>query len=219
MKFVLSSQKNTPHIVNFFILTSYLLDHELEYQKGSAFEEDIIKEINLLKGKVKTYKELTEIINEKYKTYFKAAQIKYQATKLLQQTYGEPDKDAHNFVNLAKNEAINGGYFACDVNNSQQLFRTLFLSQTMLLYSKYFLDLVIIDATYKRNRFNLPLINVIGINNLGRNIMLAFGLVSNETTSSYEWFFSHLKKAWGNYKPKNFIIDGCEEMRKGKLIL
>jgi len=52
--------------------------------------------------------------------------------------------------------------------------------------------------------------------------MLVFGLVSNETTSSYVWFFlnfSHLKKAWGNYKPKNFIIDGCEEMRKGKLIL
>ena len=64
----------------------------------------------------------------------------------------------------------------------------------MLLYSKFFLDIVIVDATYWRNRFNLPLVNIIGINNYGRNIMLTFSLLSNETLEDYKWLFSELKK-------------------------
>lgn len=62
----------------------------------------------------------------------------------------------------------------------------------MMQYADYFLDIVIVDATYKRNRFNLPLVNVIGVNNFGHNIMLAFGLFSNETLDSYTWFFGEL---------------------------
>jgi len=75
---------------------------------------------------------------------------------------------------------------------------------------------LIVDATYKRNRFNLPLVNVIGVNNFAHNIMLAFGLFSNETLDCYNWFFKELKKAWGNKIPLNFIIDDSEAMKKGK---
>ena len=50
----------------------------------------------------------------------------------------------------------------------------------MLIYSRYFLDVVIIDSTYKRNRFNLPLVNIIGINNSGQNILLAFSLLQEK---------------------------------------
>jgi len=64
-----------------------------------------------------------------------------------------------------------------------------------MLDSEYFLDIVIIDTTYKRNRFNLPLVSVIGINNLEQNILLAFGFLNDETTTSYEWFFANLRKA------------------------
>ena len=89
----------------------------------------------------------------------------------------------------------------------------------MLTYAEYFLDIVIVDTTYKRNRFNLQLINVIGINNNGSSIMLAFGLLSEETILSFSWFFGELKRAWGNKKPSNFIIDGCEAMKKGTCFL
>jgi len=56
------------------------------------------------------------------------------------------------------------------------------------------------------------------INNFDQNIMLAFGLLSNETSESYIWFFSKLKEIWGNNKPLNFIIDGCESMKQGNFI-
>ena len=62
--------------------------------------------------------------------------------------------------------------------------------------SKLFLDMVIIDATYKRNRFNMPLINVVGVNNYGRTILLAFGLMDDEKANSYDWLFKSLKEIW-----------------------
>ena len=164
---------------------------------------------------MKTYRNVTEIINKKYETQFRILQIKYQINKLLYTTFGNAQDDAYLFVELAKNEAADGGYFSFKTNNSSQFEKAIYLSKTMLLYVNYFTDIVIVDATYRRNRFNLPLINVVGVNNFGQNIMLAFGLLSNETTDSYTWFFSELKRAWNNKKPLNFIIDGCEEMREG----
>lgn len=126
-------------------------------------------------------------------------------------------EDAYLFVKLAQEKSKEGAYFNFRVDKESKFTSAIYLSKTMLLYSQYFLDLVIVDATYKRNRFNLPLINVIGVNNFGKNIMLAFGLLSNETLEGYIWFFSELKKAWRTNKPINFIIDGCSEMKQGKL--
>ena len=65
------------------------------------------------------------------------------------------------------------------------------------VYSQYFLGVAIIDTTYHRNRFNLPLVNVIGISNFGQTIMLAFGLLSQETSQAYTWFFFEVERSVG----------------------
>ena len=44
--------------------------------------------------------------------------------------------------------------------------------------------MVLVDATYKRNRFNMPLVNVMDINNYGKAILLAFGLMTDEKADS-----------------------------------
>ena len=190
----------------------------LDFRKGSEFTEVIINEIDLLKGSIKTFRKLTNVINNKFNTSFSIPQIQYQSNKLLKLTFGSPQEDAYLFVELAKTEAENGGFFQYKTNSSSQFSSALFLSKTMLQYSKHFLDIIIVDATYRRNRFNLPLINIMGINNYGKNIMLAFGLLTNETIESYIWLFAELKKAWNGQKPMNFIIDGCSAMKQGKLI-
>ena len=182
------------------------------------FTEEILKQIAFLKGRVKTYLNLTRIINKNFKTDFEVTQVKYQVTKIMNQTYGRAEEDAYKFVKLAEEKSKNGGYFNCYVINSSTFNRAIYLSDIMLTYAQYFLDIVIIDSTYKRNHFNLPIVDVIGINNYGQNFMLAFGLLSEETSEAYKWFFAELKKAWKNKKPLNFIIDGCLSMKQGKLI-
>jgi len=105
---------------------------------------------------------------------------------------------------------MNGGYFKFEVNNKNEFDKCIFMSKTMLIYAQHFLDIVIVDSTYKRNRFNLPLINVIGINNFGK-----FGLLSEETSRAYTRLFSQLKQGWENKKPMNFITDDCQAMKQG----
>jgi len=131
-------------------------------------------------------KDLTKHINHEFKSTFKTDQVKYRKEVLLVENYGKQDKDALNFVNLAQKEVEEkGGYFALENDLNNQLTRAIYISNNMLKLSEYFLDIIIVDTTYKRNRFNLPLANVIGIDNYGHNIMLAFGLLTNERTESY----------------------------------
>jgi len=135
----------------------------MNYKSNGIKTEKVTKEIDKFKAKMTT-SNLTDHINGKFKTNFKADQIRYQVNKLLERSYGKPEEDAHKFVSLAKDEvAKQGGSFCIDIDDENRLKKCLFVSSLLLEYSKSFLDLVIIDATYKKNRFSLPLVNVIGI--------------------------------------------------------
>ena len=161
----------------------------MKFQKKSEFSKEILETIDFCKGRVKTYQALTEIINKKYKTQFTTLQIKYQISKLLNQTFENSEEDVYNFGEFLKNETRVEGYFSYKTYKHSQFQSAVYLSKTMFLYYTYFSDIIIVDATYRRNRFNIPLVNVIGINNQGQNVMSAFSLLSNETIEAYTWLF------------------------------
>jgi len=191
-------------------------DHELNYEKTSFFTSQIDDEIDLLKGRMKTYKDITEAINIKFDSNFKIDRIKYRVAKLTEETKGKAHQDAYDFIKMASDNVKNyGGYFAFDLKRNILFERCVYLSKTMLTYAEYFLDVILVDSTYRRNRFNLVLVNVLGVNNNGKSIMLAFALLSSETQEDYQWIFSHLKKAWKNKEPKNCITDEDQSIRSG----
>ena len=84
----------------------------------------------------------------------------------------------------------------------------------MLNYTEKFLDVVLIDATYKRNRFNMPIVNAIGVSKFGKSILLAFALLNNEKSDSYKWVFAKLQEAWKK-EPGCFISDESSEIISG----
>lgn len=61
----------------------------------------------------------------------------------------------------------------------------------------------------------MPLVNIIGVNNFGRSIILGFALLNDETGASHNWLFSNLKLIWKK-DPKYFISDECSEIILGK---
>lgn len=160
---------------------------------------------------------LTDHINTTFHTDFKSYQIKYKVDIFFEQTYGLAEDDAYRFISLAKEQikADKAGFFDFEQDINKKFLRAIFISKTMIQYSKFFLDIVLVDSTYRRNRFNLPLINVLGINNAGQNILLAFGLLNNETASTFDWFFKKLKQAWDK-NPDTIITDDSEALQKGK---
>ena len=48
-------------------------------------------------------------------------------------------------------------------------------------------DVLLMDATYKTNRFNMPLVNTVGIDNCNRTFFISFAFMSGETDADYEW--------------------------------
>jgi len=155
------AEKNNYHS-KVFVISFKTLDHSLIYQSNGILDENISKEIDKFKAKMTT-SNLTDHINKTFNTSFKNEQMRYKVKKLVEEKYGKAEEDAYNFVALAKEEVQNGGAF-CFETDAQNLFqRCLFVSAVMLEYSKSFLDLVMVDATYKKNRFGLPLVNIIGL--------------------------------------------------------
>ena len=126
-------------------------NHPLNYKAKSQFSKQNLDEIDLLKGQIKTLVYLQNVINTKFGTNFTYAQIQYQVNHLLEQNFGHPTEDATNFVEMRKDVVQNDGHFSFELGDDGKLEKALFISAAMLMYSRYFLDAVLIDATYGRN--------------------------------------------------------------------
>jgi len=195
-----------------------LIDHDLKYEVKSSFNQEINQELDYLKGRVKKISEIQEMINKKFGTNFDFLQIRHSIRKLMQMNFGKASLDAFNFIKLCEEERQkNKAFFEYELDNERKFRASIFASNEMLILSQYFTDFVLVDSTYKRNRFNLPLVNVVGVDNFGRTVMLAFGMIQDETIASYNWFFEKLKKCW-NKDVEVFICDEDASIHQGILI-
>ncbi|CAG8812525.1 21135_t:CDS:2, partial [Cetraspora pellucida] len=83
-------------------------------------------------------------------------------------------------------------------------------------------EMLIIDATYKMNLYKLPLINAVGISNIGNakalnTYQIAMAWVANEQEPTYEWFLLTLKETIYNIffcSPEVFVSDRALALRK-----
>ena len=109
-------------------------NHPLNYKAKSQFSKQILDEIDLLKGQIKTLVYLQNVINTKFGTNFTYAQIQYQVNHLLEQNFGHPTEDATNFVEeMRKDVAQNDGHFSFELGDDGKLEKALFISAAMLM--------------------------------------------------------------------------------------
>ncbi|XP_025703976.1 protein FAR1-RELATED SEQUENCE 5-like [Arachis hypogaea] len=74
-------------------------------------------------------------------------------------------------------------------------------------------DIVAFDSTYKKNKYNKPLVIFSGCNHHGQTVIFGSGLLSDETTEMYKWLLETFVKAMGGKSPKAVITDGDLAMR------
>jgi hypothetical protein len=75
-------------------------------------------------------------------------------------------------------------------------------------------DVVVFDSTYKMNRYGMPFIPFVGVNNHCKTTVFACAIVSNETEDTYAWVLWTFLKAMCQKKPKGIITDGDVTMIK-----
>jgi hypothetical protein len=68
-------------------------------------------------------------------------------------------------------------------------------------------DVVFMDATYATNPFRMPLVVFTGVNCEGRNCVLGFALVKNETKITYEWILKTFVQLQRQNSPKVLLTD------------
>ena len=71
-------------------------------------------------------------------------------------------------------------------------------------------EVLILDCTYKTNRFNMPLLNIIGITSLGHNFWVAFYFLYSEKEGDFVWVMHCIKALYsriGRQCPKIVLTD------------
>jgi hypothetical protein len=104
------------------------------------------------------------------------------------------------------------------VNDQNELGCLFFTHSDCIKQARRFSDVVIMDATYKTNRHKLPLINIVGVDNVCRakvDSLMTFAIagawICDEKTATYKWVLEQLESSVfpkdSIWRPKVFVTD------------
>ncbi|XP_016185281.1 protein FAR1-RELATED SEQUENCE 4-like [Arachis ipaensis] len=145
---------------------------------------------------------------------------------------GFTKKDAYNYINKAKcAKIIDGDANAAVVYlegkagaDSMSMARYNLTKDNMLANMfwadggsrvdyQYFGDVLAFDSTYKKNKYQRPMVIFSCVNNHKQTTIFGFGLVLDESVGSYKWLLENLLEVMRNKKPSDVITDGCDSMK------
>lgn len=104
------------------------------------------------------------------------------------------------------------------LNGNDELKALFIFHPEVLQKAIRFSEVVLIDATYKTNIHKMPLVNIVGVSNLGgirlRSFLIAQALMTEETTVSYKWVTEQMRtEIWRHKAPGLFVTDNEQALR------
>lgn len=91
-----------------------------------------------------------------------------------------------------------------DVNG--HVTHLLFAAHKAISLFKMYPEVLLMDCTYKTNRFKMPLLNIVGLTGLGTTFYVAFAFLRAEQENDYTWALQQLK-SFLPVVPRLFITD------------
>ena len=88
----------------------------------------------------------------------------------------------------------------------------LFAHPDSLGYLKAYPEVLLLDCTYKTNKYGMPLLDMIGIDACQRSFCIAFAFLSGEAEEDYIWALNRLKSLYGQCGtalPSIILTDRC----------
>ena len=70
----------------------------------------------------------------------------------------------------------------------------LFAHADSLVYLRAYPEILLLDYTYKTNKYGMPLLDMIGVDATGRSFCIAFAFLSGEAEEDCTWALEQLKK-------------------------
>jgi hypothetical protein len=91
------------------------------------------------------------------------------------------------------------------------LKRFFFLHPKSLAYLQTYPKVLLLDCTYRTNRFGMPLLDIIGIDGSNRSFCIAFAFLRGENEEDYLWALKQLRLLYetNQVMPPSIILTDC----------
>jgi len=80
-------------------------------------------------------------------------------------------------------------------------------------------DVLLMDCTYRTNKYRLPLLHILGCTNLQTFFSAGFCFLSSETQADYHWAVANFLLSTGLQQPRVFISDQEEALKAAARVL
>lgn len=93
-------------------------------------------------------------------------------------------------------------------DEDNHLLNLFFAPELSIKYLKQYNNVILMDSTYKTNRFGLPLLNVVGVNSNYRTFTIGLAFMTNESESAFTWVLRNIEALFPtNAYPKCIVTD------------
>jgi hypothetical protein len=103
-----------------------------------------------------------------------------------------------------------GSHFCLDQDS--RVTAVFFTNPESLTYTKSYPEVMMLDCTYKTNKYRMPLLDIVGIDACGKSFCIAFAFMSGEEEADYLWVLSRLREVYeahGIALPSVILTDRC----------
>ncbi|XP_012841587.1 PREDICTED: uncharacterized protein LOC105961870 [Erythranthe guttata] len=94
-----------------------------------------------------------------------------------------------------------------DSETSNTITDIMFACPESIKLLRLFPYVMLMDCTYKTNKYGMPLLEIIGITPVGRNYTIAVAFMSHEDADTYEWTLNCLKELLDGVEPDAILTD------------
>jgi hypothetical protein len=94
------------------------------------------------------------------------------------------------------------------IGRVQYLFIAYPASITLVLKNP---DIILVDSTYKTNKFEMPLLHMLGITSSGKSFSIGFTFLPSKTATNYTWAVQQFKAL--RIRPGVVVMDGDNAIR------
>ncbi|XP_022027110.1 protein FAR-RED ELONGATED HYPOCOTYL 3-like [Helianthus annuus] len=96
-----------------------------------------------------------------------------------------------NLMNTLQSKGYVFYYRVHDITN--ELEELFFVHPTSLTIWQAFPNVVLMDATYKTNKYNLPFFEIVGVTSTNKTFSIAFAFINKEKANNYIWALTRLQ--------------------------
>lgn len=146
-----------------------------------------------------------------YSNFVDGQDINFDNLKYLELKEG----DAHAIYNyFCRMKLTDPNFFYLfDIDEDGHLRNMFWADARSRVSYGYFNDTVTIDTTCLANKYEIPLISVVGVNNHGQSVLLGCGFLGHETVDYFVWIFNAWLKCMLDCPPHVVITDQCKPLK------